>query len=54
MDIPFPGGCKLGARPIDTHLQGLKEIGYQTTVTPDSIEISGEKETGDIILNGGF
>lgn len=54
IDIPFPGGCKLGARPIDTHLQGLKEIGYQTTVTPDSIEISGEKETGDIILNGGF
>ncbi|MCL2755960.1 MAG: UDP-N-acetylglucosamine 1-carboxyvinyltransferase [Firmicutes bacterium] len=25
--LPFPGGCNIGARPIDLHLNGLRDIG---------------------------
>lgn len=29
--IPNPGGCRIGARPIDRHVQGLKELGIKVT-----------------------
>ena len=32
--IPNPGGCRLGARPIDRHIQGLKHM--QATIMYDS------------------
>lgn len=25
--VPLPGGCRLGARPVDLHLQGLRALG---------------------------
>jgi len=25
--IPYPGGCAIGSRPIDLHLQGLRDLG---------------------------
>ncbi len=25
--IPLPGGCQIGSRPVDEHIQGLKELG---------------------------
>lgn len=25
--VPYPGGCEIGARPIDLHLKGLKNLG---------------------------
>lgn len=29
--IPNPGGCRIGARPIDRHIEGLKGLGAQIT-----------------------
>ncbi|ACV64831.1 UDP-N-acetylglucosamine1-carboxyvinyltransferase [Desulfofarcimen acetoxidans DSM 771] len=29
--IPLPGGCAIGARPIDLHLKGLKALGAKIT-----------------------
>lgn len=26
-DVPNPGGCRLGARPIDRHIEGLQDMG---------------------------
>ncbi len=26
-DIPMPGGCSIGSRPMDIHVQGLRELG---------------------------
>ena len=34
-DVPNPGGCRLGARPIDRHIAGLEKLGI-------SIEYSSE------------
>ncbi|MDO4542067.1 MAG: UDP-N-acetylglucosamine 1-carboxyvinyltransferase, partial [Bacillota bacterium] len=28
-DIPMPGGCPIGSRPMDIHIQGLRELGVE-------------------------
>ena len=32
VDIPFPGGCEIGARPIDEHIRGLKLLGAKILI----------------------
>ena len=36
--IPHPGGCAIGARPIDLHLKGLEALGAVITYKEDYIE----------------
>lgn len=36
--IPLPGGCAIGARPIDLHLKGFEALGAQLTVGDDYVE----------------
>jgi len=38
----MPGGCSIGKRPIDAHLNGLKAIGYDYEMTENSIHITGK------------
>ncbi|MDD3144879.1 MAG: UDP-N-acetylglucosamine 1-carboxyvinyltransferase [Candidatus Gracilibacteria bacterium] len=52
--IPFPGGCSIGKRPIDAHLNGLEAIGYNYTFENDEIILDGVLKNGDKILNAGF
>ncbi|MBW7954793.1 UDP-N-acetylglucosamine 1-carboxyvinyltransferase [Candidatus Gracilibacteria bacterium] len=54
IEIPFPGGCNIGKRPIDSHLNGLKSIGYDYIENEDRISITGNKISGDITINAGF
>ena len=28
-DVGYPGGCELGARPIDLHLKAFRKLGVQ-------------------------
>lgn len=32
--VPNPGGCRIGARPIDRTIKGLEEMGYSVTYNP--------------------
>ena len=50
--IPKPGGDKIGRRRIDTHLNGLKELGarFQYNNKNSSYEISSKKLKGKYIL----
>ncbi len=38
--ITDPGGCPIGTRPTDMHLEVLAELGASVTVTPRRIELS--------------
>ena len=29
-DVPLPGGCAIGQRPVDIHLKGLKAMGVES------------------------
>lgn len=35
--IPHPGGCIIGERPIDLHLQGLRQLGVEFLETPGQV-----------------
>jgi UDP-N-acetylglucosamine 1-carboxyvinyltransferase len=30
--VPMPGGCKIGSRPVEEHVKGLKALGAQVTI----------------------
>jgi len=44
--IPLPGGCVLGTRPIDRHLNALKSLGAKVRVKGDYVYLEAEKLKG--------
>lgn len=38
--IPFPGGCAIGLRPIDTHLNAFRALGANVTHENDTITLT--------------
>lgn len=35
--IPYPGGCVIGKRPIDLHIQGMQKLGVEFELTQEGI-----------------
>jgi UDP-N-acetylglucosamine 1-carboxyvinyltransferase len=51
--LPLPGGCRIGARPFDLHLYGLRALGAKVWVTDTHVEGSATCLHGaDICLAG--
>ncbi len=44
--IPNPGGCKIGRRPIDRHVEGIRALGAQVKVVDDQYEITAGRLKG--------
>lgn len=45
--MAFPGGCVIGKRPIDLHLQGLRQLGFETQEDKDCVQgWKGTKASG--------
>lgn len=44
--LPIPGGCKIGRRPLDRHLEGLQALGARVEVFSDYYEISAKELKG--------
>lgn len=38
-DIPLPGGCAIGVRPVDIHLKGFEQLGAQCEVKAGNVLI---------------
>lgn len=47
--VPMPGGCPLGARPIDQHLKAFTAMGAKYTLTQGMIDLTAEKLKGEQI-----
>ena len=45
-EVPLPGGCNIGSRPIDLHLKGFKALGATTSIRNGSIVAEAEKLKG--------
>lgn len=51
-EVSMPGGCEIGARPIDLHLKALKKLGIDITESHGFIHCSADKaEAADIHLD---
>ncbi len=44
--ISLPGGCAIGARPIDQHLRGLEHMGAKTSLSEGYIEAVADRLRG--------
>lgn len=44
--IPLPGGCAIGARPVDIHLSGFKALGAEVNLEHGFMEIKAKKLKG--------
>ena len=44
--VGLPGGCNLGARPIDQHIKGFEALGAKCDVAQGKISASAKKLTG--------
>lgn len=50
--ISFPGGCVIGSRPIDFHINGFKKLGAKVEIEDNTYTITAEKLKGtDIFLD---
>jgi len=54
LKIPFPWGCNIWKRPIDAHLNWLKDIWYTYFFDGDYIHIKWKPNTWDIEINAWF
>ena len=48
-----PGGCVIGARPIDLHLKGLSALGAKLTIQGGYVNASAPKLVGTELFLGG-
>ena len=46
IEVGMPGGCKLGARPIDQHIKGFEALGANVTVEKGKIYGKADKLVG--------
>jgi UDP-N-acetylglucosamine 1-carboxyvinyltransferase len=46
VDLPAPGGCKIGARPVDFHLKGLSALGADVRLENGIFTMSAEELVG--------
>ncbi|MBR0319983.1 MAG: UDP-N-acetylglucosamine 1-carboxyvinyltransferase [Clostridia bacterium] len=50
--VPYPGGCEIGLRPIDLHLKGLRALGVEIEESGGKILCDGRNmHAGDVYLD---
>lgn len=49
IEIGLPGGCNLGARPIDQHIKGFEALGAVANLTQGKISVKADKLTATSI-----
>ena len=46
VEMSFPGGCNIGARPIDIHIKGFQELGAKVEIIKNRYIIKAKKLVG--------
>ena len=46
VEMSFPGGCNIGARPIDIHIKGFEELGAHVEIIKNRYIITADKLVG--------
>ena len=47
--VPMPGGCAIGSRPVDIHLQGFQDLGAEITLEHGFVELRCKKLKGNYV-----
>src|SRR5207249_5630255 len=51
--VSLPGGCIIGARPINLHLKGFQALGARVTIEGGYVHASAKRLTGSALFLGG-
>src|SRR5262245_7197682 len=51
--VSIPGGCVIGARPINLHLKGFSALGARVTIEGGYVEASAKRLIGSAMFLGG-
>jgi UDP-N-acetylglucosamine 1-carboxyvinyltransferase len=53
LHLPQPGGCLIGPRPIDTHIDAFAQLGVSITEYPKAyrLRFAGKLKTKEVVLN---
>ncbi|MDR1665727.1 MAG: UDP-N-acetylglucosamine 1-carboxyvinyltransferase, partial [Puniceicoccales bacterium] len=51
--VSLPGGCVIGHRPIDLHLNGLRKMGCEVDLVGGNVEVRADRLRGAPIFMGG-
>lgn len=54
LEIPYPGGCNIGKRPIDEHLRAFASYGYENMGEGENIAFQWMDHGRDLTLRAGF
>lgn len=54
LEIPFPGWCNIGKRPIDEHLDAFLAFGYENMWEGENIAFQWKDHNHDVILRANF
>ena len=49
-EVPLPGGCNIGSRPIDLHLKGFKSLGAKVVIKSGVVCASASRLVGQHIF----
>lgn len=52
-EIPMPGGCVIGNRPIDLHVRALEGLGADVQLSGGVVKVDGKNISGNSIFIGG-
>ena len=50
VSLSYPGGCVLGKRPVDAHIDALVQLGAENHSNEDTIHLRGKIGSGDVTL----
>jgi len=45
-DVPLPGGCEIGTRPLDLHMKGLRALGAEIDLSHGTVRARGARLRG--------
>lgn len=48
--VAYPGGCAIGSRPMDLHIKGFRDLGYDVNAEYGYMEGTGKPRGGEEIL----
>jgi len=49
--VSLPGGCSIGVRPVDYHLEGLQRLGFSTTIEHGIVTAQLQKKVDEVIIS---
>ena len=52
-EIPMPGGCVIGNRPIDLHVRALEALGAKVELSGGIVKVNGKNIYGNSVFIGG-